>query len=260
MLTKNQIRDIKSLADKKNRIASGLFIAEGKKLIGELLESEIEIETIFTTKENISQFQSKNPENSRICIEVSEDEIKKISQLITPQGCIALCKIPEYIFSEQPVYNDFIFCLDGIQDPGNLGTIIRLSDWFGLKEIICSPETTDIYNPKVVQATMGAISRVRVHYLTIKRYLEKQKESQVQILGTFMDGENLYESNLPTSGIIILGNEGKGISHDLVPMINRRITIPDFHSDHKKPDSLNVSVAASIIISEFKRRSLSNKN
>jgi RNA methyltransferase, TrmH family len=254
MLTKKEIRDIRSLDIKKNRSVSGLFIAEGKKLISELLTSEIIIETIFTTREFSSLFQGIKNDNTCQILEVSGDEIKKISQLTTPQGCLAICKIPETILSDNPAQNNFVFCLDDIQDPGNLGTIVRLSDWFGMKEIICSPTTADIYNPKVVQATMGAISRVRVHYTTLKPFLELQTKWQVPVIGTFLDGENIYKSSLPSHGIIVLGNEGKGISDELVPLIKRRITIPDFHTGRQKSDSLNVSVAASIIISEFKRR------
>jgi RNA methyltransferase, TrmH family len=257
MLTNNQIRDIRSLDNKRNRSSSGLFIAEGKKLISELLISEIIIDTIYTIKECTSQFQYVKNDNSWQITEVSKNEIRKISQLKTPQGCLAICKIPETRLPDQPAQNNYVFCLDDIQDPGNLGTIVRLSDWFGMKDIICSPATADIFNPKVVQATMGAISRVNVHYTSLKQFLELQTKWSVPVFGTFLDGENIYGTSLPSNGIIVLGNEGKGISDDLVPLIKKRITIPNFHSGHQKPDSLNVSVAASIIISEFKRRLIS---
>jgi TrmH family RNA methyltransferase len=254
MLTKNQIMEIRSLESKKNRTISGLFIAEGKKLISELMLSDIIIETLITTEEFSNLFQSIKGNCTFEIIVVPDDEIRKISQLRTPQGSLAICKIPDYALQERPAENNLVFCLEDIQDPGNLGTIVRLADWFGMKDIICSPSTADIYNPKVVQATMGAICRVRVHYTPLRPFLELQNNWQQPVFGAFLDGENIYRSSLPSHGIITLGNEGKGISDELVPLIERKITIPDFNTGRQKPDSLNVSIAASIIISEFRRR------
>jgi TrmH family RNA methyltransferase len=259
MLSKNQIKEIKSLESKKNRTISGFFIAEGKKLISEIIASNIIIETIITTEEFSTHFQRIKGNLKNEIIVVPDDEIKKVSQLKTSQGSLAICKIPDYTLPERPSESNLVFCLEDIQDPGNLGTIVRLADWFGMKDIICSPSTADIYNPKVVQATMGAICRVRVHYTPLRPFLELQNQWHEPVFGTFLDGENIYGSSLPSHGIITLGNEGKGISDALVPFIDRRITIPDFHTGPKKPDSLNVSVAASIIISEFKRRFISGK-
>jgi RNA methyltransferase, TrmH family len=256
MLTKNQIKEIRSLESKKPRTESGLFIAEGKKLITELLTSEILIDTLITTEEFSSGFQNiKSLSNFEIHI-VPKEEISKISLLKSPQGCIALCKIPEFILPEHPGENKFVFCLDDIQDPGNLGTIVRLADWFGMNDIICSPSSVDIFNPKVVQATMGALSRVHVHYTPLEPFFESQKKWNEPVFGTFLDGEDLYTSSLNPNGIIVLGNEGKGISKELAPYIKRKITIPQFQCSQQKPDSLNVSIAAAIIISEFKRRSI----
>jgi RNA methyltransferase, TrmH family len=259
MLSKNQIKEIKSLESKKERTISGLFIAEGKKLISEITTSDINIETIITTEEFSAFFHEIKGHLKHEIIVVQEDEIKKISQLKTPQGSLAICKIPYYTLQDRPAENNLVFCLEDIQDPGNLGTIVRLADWFGINDIVCSPSSADIYNPKVVQATMGAICRVRVHYTPLIPFLVLQNHWHEPVFGTFLDGENIYKSPLPSHGIITLGNEGKGISDELGPYIDRRITIPCFHTGDQKPDSLNVSVAASIIISEFKRRNNSGK-
>jgi RNA methyltransferase, TrmH family len=253
MLTKNRIKEIKTLESKKYRLSTGLFVAEGKKLISELSNSLIRIETLLATSEVLT-FLSDKVQNIREIIEVTDEEINKTSFLKNPQGCIALCRIPDYKCSEQIASNNLVFCLDNIQDPGNLGTIIRLSDWFGIEDVVCSPSTVDVYNPKAIQSTMGAISRVRVHYRPLKPFLSLQTLLNVPVFGTFLSGDNIFRSSLSSHGIITFGNEGSGISEDLVPLINRRITIPDFSSCHQKPDSLNVSVAASIIIAEFRRR------
>jgi RNA methyltransferase, TrmH family len=256
MLTKNQIKEIRSLESKKNRTISGLFIAEGKKLITELITSKILIDTIITIEEYSSGFQKMQSHTSFEIMIVPKEVINKISLLKSPQGCIALCKIPTTLLPEHPAENNIVFCLDDIQDPGNLGTIVRLANWFGMNDIICSPSSADIYNPKVVQATMGALSRVHVHYTPLKPFLESQEKWNEPVFGTFLDGEDLYRSSLHRNGIIVMGNEGKGISEELVPYIKRKITIPHFQFSQQKPDSLNVSIAAAIIVSEFMRRSI----
>ncbi|TDW49769.1 TrmH family RNA methyltransferase [Flavobacterium sp. 270] len=242
MVSKNQIKLISGLHQKKQRSANQLFFAEGVKVIQELLQSNFELEHLYTT---LNDFESVQISKRTL---INEQELKKISALSTPNTCLAVFKIP----AENPIIDSgLILALDDIRDPGNLGTIMRLCDWFGIKQIICSKETVDIYNPKVVQATMGSITRVNVSYLDLKTFLSQTK---LPVFGTFMDGENIYQSNLPQNAIIIMGNEGNGISAEIEKMITSRITIPRF-GDLQKTESLNVASATAIVLSEFKRNS-----
>lgn len=167
---------------------------------------------------------------------------------------MALCRIPQYAPEEIAPEKDLVLCLDGIQDPGNLGTIVRLAGWFGIRDIVCSEDTADLYAPKAVQATMGALTGVRVHYLPLHDFLARSKARGLQIAGTFLEGDDLYKAALPACGIIVLGNEGQGIRSETAPLMTRKLTIPDFALAGVKPESLNVSVAAAIVLSEFRRR------
>ena len=240
MVSKNQIKLITSLQQKKQRIANKLFIAEGVKVIQELLQSNFVLEHLFIT-ENI--FAAISPTQKTI---VSEQDLKKISALSTASTCLAVFKIP----TENKVETSgLIVALDAIRDPGNLGTIIRLCDWFGISQILCSKETVDLYNPKVVQATMGSIARVNVSYIDLNEYLSKSK---LPVFGTFMDGKNVYNEKLPKEGILVLGNEANGISQDLEKIIATRISIPRFGTI-QKTESLNVATATAIFLSEFRR-------
>ena len=240
MVSKNQIKLITSLQQKKQRIANKLFIAEGVKVIQELLQSNFVLEHLFIT-ENI--FEAISPTQKTV---VSEQDLKKISALSTASTCLAVFKIP----AENKVETSgLIVALDAIRDPGNLGTIIRLCDWFGISQILCSKETVDLYNPKVVQATMGSIARVNVSYIDLNEYLSKSK---LPVFGTFMDGKNVYNEKLPKEGILVLGNEANGISQDLEKIIATRISIPRFGTI-QKTESLNVATAAAIFLSEFRR-------
>jgi TrmH family RNA methyltransferase len=242
MVSKNQIKLISSLHQKKQRSANQLFFAEGVKVIQELLQSNFELEHLYTTSNDFESVQA----SKRTVI--NEQELKKISALSTPNSCLAVFKIP----ADNPVIESgLILALDDIRDPGNLGTIMRLCDWFGIKQIICSKGTVDIYNPKVVQATMGSITRVNVNYIDLKNFLDKTK---LPVFGTFMDGENIYQSNLPQNAVIIMGNEGNGISAEIEKMITARLTIPRF-GELQKTESLNVASATAIVLSEFKRNS-----
>ncbi len=203
MVSKNQIKLISSLHQKKYRIAHQLFIAEGVKGINELLQSNFELEHLYVT---IDEFKSVSITQKTV---ISDADLKKISALTTPNTCLAVFKIPK----EKPVLNKgLIVALDTIRDPGNMGTILRLCDWFGINQVVCSKETVDLYNPKVVQATMGSIARVNVNYLNLKDFLET---TSLPIYGTFMDGEDLYNSEITNEGIIILGNEANGISKEI---------------------------------------------
>ena len=240
MVSKNQIKLITSLQQKKYRITHQLFFAEGVKVIQELLDSNFELEHLYTT-----QYDFEEVSGAKKSL-IHENDLKKISALTTPNSCLAVFKIPQ---EREIATSGLIIALDDIRDPGNLGTILRLCDWFGVEQVVCSRETVDIYNPKVVQATMGSITRVNVAYLDLCDYIT---QTDLSVFGTFMDGENIYKSNLPQEGIIIMGNEANGISEAVEELIKKRISIPRF-GDLQKTESLNVATATGIVLSEFKR-------
>ena len=240
MVSKNQIKLIKSLQQKKYRLVNRLFIAEGVKVIQELLQSNFELEHLYLTENIFTEIHSGKK------TVVTEEDLKKISALTTASNCLAVFKIPNETEMETL---GLIVALDDIRDPGNLGAIIRLCDWFGIRQIWCSKETVDVYNPKVVQATMGSIARVNVSYVDLATCISKSK---LPIFGTFMDGENVYNKKLPTAGILVLGNEANGISVDLEKIISHRLAIPRFGAI-QKTESLNVATATAIFLSEFKR-------
>ncbi|RTY93551.1 RNA methyltransferase [Flavobacterium sp. GSN2] len=240
MVSKNQIKLITSLQQKKYRIANKLFFAEGVKGIEELLDSNFELEHLFTTQ---NDFDSVSQEKKTI---ISENDLKKVTALATPNSCLAVFKMP---VEKSITETGLILALDSIRDPGNLGTILRLCDWFGIQQVLCSKETVDLYNPKVVQATMGSIARVNVNYVDLNVFLAQTK---LPIFGTFMDGENIYKATLPQQGIIIMGNEANGISPALENEVHNRLTIPRF-GNLQKTESLNVAAATAIVLSEFCR-------
>ncbi|MDG2431473.1 RNA methyltransferase [Flavobacterium sp.] len=243
MVSKNQIKLITSLQQKKYRIANQMFFAEGIKVIQELVLSNFELIHLYTTE---NDFPSVSSDKKTI---IDQADLKKITALATPNTCLAIFKMG----SEKPLSNTgLIVALDSIRDPGNMGTILRLCDWFGIQQIVCSKETVDVYNPKVVQATMGSISRVNVSYLDLKDYLETAK---LEVFGTFMDGETIYKTTLPKEGIIVMGNEANGISKEIEAIVSHRLSIPRFGSI-QKTESLNVATATAIVLSEFKRASL----
>jgi TrmH family RNA methyltransferase len=236
MVTKNQIKRIISLQQKKYRKESGLFFVEGKKVIQELLDSKFTLEELFVTEpifENIPQQTF-----------ISESDLKKISALTNPNNCLAVFRMPE---PKKIIEKGIILALDKIRDPGNLGTIIRLCDWFGIQNLVCSEDTVDLYNPKVLQATMGSITRVNVSYVDLNEFLS---QTQLPIFGTFMNGTNIYKIQLPQDGIIVMGNEANGISTEIEPLITDKITIPRFGNP---TESLNVATATAIVLSEFRR-------
>ena len=239
MVSKNQIKLINSLQQKKYRKLHNLFIAEGKKVIQELIDANFSLEHLFVTK--IDLFDKKHAATL-----ISDSELKKISSLTSANDCLAVFKIKEYSSSTN---SGLELALDNIKDPGNMGTIIRLCDWFGISKIICTEETVDIYNPKVVQATMGSLARVQVEYTNLTAYL---KATDLEIFGTFMDGENIYKKELPTSGILVMGNEANGISSEIEKLITQKIAIPRF-GNLQQTESLNVATATAIFLSEFKR-------
>ncbi len=239
-LSKNQIKAISQLKQKKHRYKEGLFIVEGKKSINELLNSNLELEHLYTT--NLDDFNSINDKISTI----TSNDLKKISCLTTPNCALAIFKIPK----SKPINtNALVLALDNVRDPGNLGTIIRLCDWYGIKDLICSVGTVDCYNPKTIQSTMGSISRVNITYLDLYSFIETTNTS---VFGTYMDGQNIYKTQLPTNGVIVMGNEANGISDQLTSKITSKICIPRF-GETQSTESLNVANATAIILSEFKR-------
>ena len=243
MVSKNQIKLISSLHQKKHRQTHQLFIAEGIKGIQELLDAQFELEHLYTTQ---TDFETVAGNLKTL---VTDADLKKMSALASPNTCLAVFKMPEVKAINS---SGLIVALDDIRDPGNLGTILRLCDWFGIQQLICSKETVDVYNPKVVQATMGSIARVNVTYVDLIDFIANSK---LAVFGTFMDGENMYTTNLPQEGIIVMGNEANGISSDLEKIIKNRLTIPRFGT-LQKTESLNVATATAIALSEFRRTSL----
>jgi TrmH family RNA methyltransferase len=240
MVSKNQIKLITSLQQKKYRIANQMFFAEGIKVIQELLLSNFELVHLYTTQ---NDFGTVSNDKKTV---IDEGDLKKITSLATPNTCLAVFKMAD----EKPVINTgLIVALDSIRDPGNMGTILRLCDWFGVQQIVCSKETVDLYNPKVVQATMGSITRINVSYLDLSDYISSSK---MPVFGTFMDGDNIYKSILPQNAIIIMGNEANGISKEIENRIKNRLSIPRFGTI-QKTESLNVATATGIVLSEFKR-------
>ena len=240
MLSKNQIKLITSLQQKKYRFANQLFFAEGIKVIQELVESNFELVNLYTKLDDF-----KNVTNAKKTI-IPESDLKKISALVSPNTCLAVFKIPA---EKKIIETGLILALDSIRDPGNLGTILRLCDWFGIDQLICSKDAVDIYNPKVVQATMGSIARVNVNYIDLEIFISQTK---LPVFGTFMDGNNIYKTELPQEAIIIMGNEANGISPEIEKLIKNRLTIPRFGAI-QKTESLNVTTAAAIVLNEFKR-------
>lgn len=240
MVSKNQIKLITSLQQKKYRLANQLFFAEGIKVIQELVESNFELVHLYTTQ---NDFEEVSKDKRTI---IHESDLKKISALATPNTCLAVFKIP---VEKKIIESGLILALDSIRDPGNLGTILRLCDWFGIDQLICSKDAVDIYNPKVVQATMGSIARVNVNYIDLESFVSQTK---LAVFGTFMDGNNIYKTHLPQEGIIIMGNEANGISPELEKLAKNRLTIPRFGT-LQKTESLNVATATAIILSEFRR-------
>ena len=252
MLSKNKIKLIKSLDQKRNRLYSGFFVAEGKKLVFDLLHSDIEVYEVFCTKkisdEIIHYYPGLKIEN------IEKEELSRISFLKNTPERVAICAIPKSVIDWDEIKCNLTLVLDSIQNPGNLGTIVRLADWFGIRNIVCSEECADLFNPKVVQATMGSFARVKVHYVLLPEFLEQASDLKIPIFGAFLEGENLYKCDLTTNGLVVMGNEGNGISSEISAYITRRINIPAFPPDVITSESLNVAIATSIICSEFRRK------
>lgn len=247
MITRNEIKLVRSLSDKSSREQHGLFVVEGDKMVGEALESGYAVEKIYVAAKSIYVGHEQT-------LPVSDSEMERMSHMKTPPHSLALICMPDPGFASFDIKKGLIMALDDIQDPGNLGTIIRLANWFGIKDIVCSRATADCFNPKVVQATMGAIFRVRLSYTDLAEALSQLSREGMTVYGTFLDGENIYESELSADGVVVMGNEGRGISDMVAELIDRKLFIPPYCPGSGGSESLNVSTAAAIVCSEFRRR------
>lgn len=250
MLSKGKLKYIHSLEMKKYRNELNAFVAEGNKLVADMLHA-FECELILA-KPSWMATQGDIP--TKELLEADDEDIRKASFLKTPQDVLAVFKRPAWSLAEADPASSLVLALDGIQDPGNLGTIIRLADWFGIEHIVCSLDTADVFSPKTVQATMGALAHVKVHYTDLAVYLKAQTEKQIPLFGTFLDGENMYTKELSANGIIVMGNEGNGIRPEIEELIDQKLYIPSFPPERETSESLNVAIATAVICAEFRRR------
>lgn len=250
MLSKAKIKLIHSLELKKFRNETDTFVAEGNKLVADILP-------VFTCELLIAQSEwlaAQGPVKAKEVIEVTEEEMHKASLQKSPQQVLGVFKRPQASLAEVDPETALVLALDGVQDPGNLGTIVRLADWFGIQHIVCNRDTADLFAPKTVQATMGALARVRVHYTDLAAYLAAQRMKGIPIYGTFLDGEDLYTKPLCSNGILIMGNEGNGIRPACAQWVNERLYIPNYPVGRATSESLNVAIATAIVCAEFRRR------
>ncbi len=247
-MIKSEIQMVRSLAEKRARNEMGLFVAEGEKFIAEALGSSLRVRKLYITEESELEQLCKGATELEW---ISDKEMERISQLKSANNSLALIEIPKYTLNKEDLQGELTIALDGVQNPGNIGTIIRLADWFGIRNIICSPSCADCFNSKVVQATMGAILRVKVHYTDLVQTL---KSVNLPIYGAFLEGENIYQQELPAEGIILMGSEGQGVSPEVAALVSEKLYIPSFNGEADGSESLNVAIATAIICSEFRRR------
>lgn len=250
MLSKNKIKYIKSLDLKKNRKKDNVFVAEGHKLVGELL-GKFHCVLLVAKDSWLSEHTEVDADE---ILQVTSDELTRVSFLKQPQDVLAVFKQPNYLMDTEVIRQSLCLALDDVQDPGNLGTIIRIADWFGIEHIFCSQGTVDVFNPKVMQATMGAIARVQIHYCDLQELITFHPD--IPIYGTFLDGNDMYNESLSANGLIVMGNEGNGISQEISQRINKRLYIPNYPADRETSESLNVAIATAIVCAEFRRRSI----
>ncbi len=249
MIPRARIKWIKSLELRKYRLQHNAFVAEGPKLVGELLPYSTPL-YVAATREWLAQNRHLL-ERAEAVDEVTQEELERTSLLRSPQSVVAVMPIPERKLDIAFIQNNLVIALDGIQDPGNLGTILRIADWFGIRHVLCSEGTADVYNPKCVQACMGALARVKVHYCNLPEML---KSADMPVYGTFLDGTDIYKEALSPNGIIVMGNEGSGISKEVEAEVGRRLYVPNFPVGSHTTESLNVAVATGIVCAEFTRR------
>jgi RNA methyltransferase, TrmH family len=255
-ITTAQIKHIQSLQLKKFRDAHNTFIAEGEKIVSELLASGFHIEMLCALPEWFDQHKTKTPVGLPCC-EVSQKQLERISNLKTPNKALAVVRKPLHELQDIRFDNDLVLMLDKLQDPGNLGTIIRTADWFGIRHIICSPDTADIYNPRVIQATMGSFIRLKVHYAALPDVLKDMQEG-IPVYGAFLEGSNLFKTSISLPGVLIIGNESQGISREVASFVNRKVMIPrGVTEDNGKAgaESLNAAMASGIMMAYFRQQS-----
>ena len=256
MISKNKLKYVRSLEMKKYRKAEGVFVAEGHKLVGDLL-GVFECAYLVATAEWLREYEmwvERQRQKGVEVDEVTEEELKRVSFQEAPQQVLAVFRQPTYeVNAHEVAKRQLCLALDDVQNPGNLGTIVRLADWFGIEHIFCSRGCADIYNPKTVQATMGGIAHVQVHYVDLPEMLSSW-ESDIPIYGTFLDGENMYEKKLENRGLIVMGNEGKGVSKEVERYVTERLYIPNYPAGRETSESLNVAIATAIVCAEFRRR------
>ena len=256
MISKNRLKYVRSLEMKKYRKAEGVFVAEGHKLVGDLLDV-FECKYLAATSEWLSANAAWVERQRRSGVEVDEvtdEELKRASFQETPQQVLAVFKQLTYeVDVNEVARKQLCLVLDDVQNPGNLGTIVRLADWFGIEHIFCSKGCADIYNPKTVQATMGGIARVRVHEADLPELLSRL-DKDIPVYGTFLDGENMYGKELENRGLIVIGNEGKGVSKEVAAFVTERLYIPNYPEGRETSESLNVAIATAIVCAEFRRR------
>lgn len=251
MLSKTKIKYIRSLELKKKRKEEQAFVAEGHKLVGDLL-GYFSCKLLIATSEWLKMHISVKADE---IFEVTAEELSRVSLQKSPQEVLAVFEQPIYEFDVERIKNSLCLALDDVQDPGNLGTIIRVADWFGIENIFCSIGTVDLFNPKTVQATMGALARVKVHYCSLPQLI-KGLEKEIPIYGTFLNGSVIYDEKLSANGLIVMGNEGKGVSPEVESLINKRLYIPNYPQERETSESLNVAIATAVICAEFRRRLL----
>ena len=238
MISTREIKNVKALASKKYRDETGLFVVEGEKMVAEALQSDFEVVSVYRRDE------------------IGETAMGRISSLSTPSPALAVLR--RKAASQPPLDKGLYLALDAIRDPGNLGTILRIADWFGIRDVVASPDTVELYHPKVVQATMGAIFRVRVHYCDLCTYAREITAAGGKVYGTFLDGDNLYgrplETGTQSPAVIVIGNEANGISPELAALVSDRLYIPPYPGPEASSESLNAAVATAVTVAEFRRR------
>lgn len=251
MISKNQIKFVYSFGKKKTRDEHQLFLAEGVKILRDILPY-FEAEFVCATEEVYDEIKTLTKTHVEMA---THAEIEKMTQLQSPPKALALLKMPQRKLDFTSISKSLVLALDGVQDPGNVGTILRIADWFGINTVLCSQQTADVYNPKTIQATMGAIARVSVSYVDLPSTLQTLKDQyKMPIYGTFLDGKNMYETELTSNGIIVMGNEGNGVTPEIDKISDHRLYIPNYPVGVPTSESLNVSVATAIVCAEFRRR------
>jgi RNA methyltransferase, TrmH family len=258
MLSKTRLSHLRTLRQKKGRSEQDLFIAEGDKLVAELLGSSFRVKTVYAT-ENWLRRNNAAAAAAEETISITEDDMGRISSLVTPQEVLAVVGIPSHRLEPSQLRDEFTLVLDGIRDPGNMGTIIRIADWFGIRNLVCSPDSAEIWNPKVVQASMGSVIRVKVHEMELESFFRALNQADgdasahVPVYGTFLEGKSIYNTTFSGKGVLVIGNEASGIRAETEKFITQKITIPSFANPG--PESLNAAVATAIACSEIRRNS-----